>query len=556
MSRLGGSVTQRSGNYFAPGYLISSEQAEQSYLQSLSRAPRILWVSDSINNSPYLLPRLKEYFPGIVIERRSYSGSKSPIGLFFSSEPKARITTGQLLPNTDVIGTWTKKESTVSKDYSPSTGRTVTRITTKGVGGQGLSVQSRPAVPAGAPPLTFSFLFEPGTIQSFRVNVVNTTKGGGVVVSVDFPPNEVMDTRGGLLSRYSIPMKPTDGATYSAGDILAIDILLGSQESYKVGTAYIEDPILNVGHIPAPFRPTSGTAETPGTEAWSSTVGGTDRNLFDLAVVTLGRNDTNDTPWKDYEQMVGSIISGLSTRVGRVMFCTPPPQCDTSLQSFVPDDPYQTRGFLEAARRASIRHGAYFYDAISDFRKLVDDGEMSVAELMRDTIHPTDANATSAGIGRYVKAVEDTLKSKAEKRAVSLTTPPNSQIGGEVVSGSWTWKRFTAGTAPLNDAHGFFTGNVKEPNNYVFSSSEVGAKVKYSVKGSLVGLIILNDRTTAGVGKVTIDGVAYPNIVFNAGGTSNYPTGIFIASGLLDIEHEIIIEVASGEVRMIAAVGC
>lgn len=536
-------------------YMNEEIALNPAYLKNINRAPRILIVSDSINNSPYILPRIRADFPGASIERRSYSGSKSPIGLFLASDVQALITGGQLLPNTDTVGVWTPKNSVMTKDFSPSTGKSVTQIVTSGVGGQGISVQTRPVVPTGAPPLVFSLMFEPGTIQSFRVNIVNVTKGGGVIVSSDFPPSEIMDTRGGLLSRYSIPMKSTDGATYSAGDTLAIDILLGSQESYKAGKAYIDEPMLNVGQFPAPYRATAGVSEPVGAEEWSSLPGGTNRNLFDLAVITLGRNDTDNISFYEYEMMAGSIISGLSKHVARVLFCTPPPQANSGLTAFVSNDPYQSKGFVDALKRACYKHGAFFYDAVEDFKNTAKNGT-PVNVLMRDTIHPTDADVNSAGIGRYVKAIIDVLTQDRDKRPSPLTKQPTSQIGGQVVSGTWSWKKFTAGTAPLNDSIGLFTGHLKEPNSFAFSSSEVGAKIKYRLTGTILGFVILNDKDTPGIAKVTVDGVPQTNISFSGSGTSRYPTGVYVTGGLVDTEHEIVVEVVSGEVRMLAAVMC
>lgn len=217
-------------------------------------------------------------------------------------------------------------------------------------------------------------------------------------------------------------------------------------------------------------------------------------------------------------------------------------------------DPYVDSGLLTAAQRAAQDHGAIFYNAVRDFKTQVASGRTSVASLMRDAYHPTDATPQALGMGRYVSAIISASAKSHRHQSQRQPPRPVARIGGEVVSGRWTWVKYKCGTAPAYDAHGVHFGVGPRGDVIALTSTSVGAKVTYSLKGSIVGFVALADQTSGGQADVHIDGRFAGRIDLLAPGLTMYPKGFYIQGNLPDVEHTVTATVVSGQVRLIAAV--
>jgi hypothetical protein len=519
-------------------------------LPNLGRGPRILLVGESILNSGYLAARLAAALPGAVVDRRTYGGSQSAMGLLLlATDVRAYAAGGNLVPD-GRLTQWGQTGLTVAAVASPTTGRGTYRLTAAGAGGQRL--QHDPiVVPTGAPQLTYSIEVEPGTLTSFRLMVYNKTTSN-TIKQVDFAATNVTD-RANLPTRYSVTVKSTDGVGYAAGDEVRVYLYPGAPDGNPAGTLYARNPTVTADGIGAGHVPTAGTAQAASAAAWRA-VSGTDRALYDLVVIQFGRNDAANLGGADHEALVGGMIAGAAQLGGRVLVMTCPPQANGGLTAWedAATDPFQASGLSAGARRAALRAGAGFYDAVADFQA----SGLAVSALMRDIYHPTDADATSAGIGRYVTAIAAFAASAVDRPARVLARQPQARLGGQVASGTWAWTAFAVGTSPTYNATGPLAGQYLSGEAWALVSSTATHSLTYSVTGRVVGVVVIADAASPGVVSVSVDGGPGVSVSQTQAGVSFYPKGFVTHADLPDGEHTVTVTVVSGQARVVGVVAC
>lgn len=528
-------------------------------LPNLGRSPRILIVGESILNSFYIASRIATAYPGAVVDRRTYGGSQTPLGwLLTAGDVQAYAQAGNLLKNGNPTNWQFKTSCTVVASTSPATGLALPLITTTGVSGQRVTTGNGEGVvvPAGAPNMVVSLEVEPGTLSSFRVLVYNATKAGNIVTN-DFTAaaSNVAD-RANLPARYLVRIKASQGATYVDGDVLHIYLYI-AQDNAIAGTIYAGNVMVNQGDMPAQFHATSGTAEAASAAAWLTPTPGTRRDLFDLAVIQFGRNDPGVLSAIEHERSTSAIISGFARLAARVLVCTPPPTAAADLLSWAATDTFVTLKLADAQKRAAYRHGAMFYDAVADFKAHVASGAHTIAQIMRDTLHPTDADTTSPGMGLYVSAILTALRSTFDRPVRPLVAAPCARLGGAVASGTWTWTEFTSSTQPGYDIMGMHIGYQKNSSVAAYVSSTAGHSLTFSMPAcTAIGLIALADSAAAGVVSVSVDGRAAVNVTIGpVSGQSYYGHGFFVQGDLPNEAHTVVVTVVSGQARIVGVVG-
>lgn len=541
----------------------------------LGRPPRILLITDSILNSVNIVPGLQALFPGLQAMQYTYGGSQAPIGLAISAtEVQAYMTPGNLLnTSTFVAGA----NTTVTSSTSPTTGKPAQLVSSAGgVGYEGVTING--TIPSPAPAnLTFSFELEPNTCQTIGIGFYNVTKAGTILADQVFRAPEVNVEQSGLPWRYYLTVSQGTGVGWSAGDTIQVIIWMNQYPfptQWQAFACYVREPMLNADQIPAPYFATTGTPQAVGTPAWGSVKGGIDRTLADLAIVEFCRNDLSTTlpapvPASDFEKMISSIISGAASLAGRVMVCTPPPIAGGSPLVWITDI-INSSGYYNAIKRAAYRHGAYFYDAVADFKALVASGQYTVPQLMRDIMHPTDPGP---GINRYTNAIATYLNLPYDMITRPIVKPPCFRIGGVPTVGTWPWtgsnslvqSGITCCLQPqgIHLAHSYYSGEGAPGTTsgnamYARCSSNAGDTLDFpNVIGSIIGLIVLHDGTTAGVYNIIIDGgspIAYSIAASAADGA--YPFGVYITGSLPYGSHDVQVQVQSGLCKVVGIVGC
>lgn len=286
---------------------------------------RVLIIGESILNSEHIAHRISMGLRGGVVERWTYGGSQSPMGLLLlATDARGWLNKGNLLDNTNISHWGTRADVSPAGARSPS-GQSFVRLSAAGINGQ--RVNGNPGkgaliVPAGAPDMVYSIESEPGTIAGFRLGLYNLTRRA-VILLKDFIPDQINDL-GRLPTRYVLYVTRADGAGYSAGDTLLPYIYVGPAEGNPAGDLYVRNPMINAGALAAPYTATAGTAQSVVPSRWIAPSPAIQRQMFDLVVVQFGRNDAGAMPAVHHEKILSAMIASGAAFGANVLVCTPP----------------------------------------------------------------------------------------------------------------------------------------------------------------------------------------------------------------------------------------
>lgn len=519
---------------------VSLNRFSGSFVTSLGRDPNILILSDSILNSTQLKDRLIEDYPDAIIEILGFGGSPSTMGLLLAASDVQAYTAGENILTTTDLSSWTATNVAVSSgSVFPDRGLACYKVTGNGTTSQNIALGSI-ACPSGVTELTFSILIHPGEAHSAKLEIYNETTTTSLE-SLEL----TFDDLSNLTRRYSV----TATSGISGGDNLAARVFI--EPKHPANYIYAARPILSIGELSPEYTATSGTGETPTSKGWTALAGdGLDLSIFDLAVISYGRNDSQASSLAgatDYATQLSAIINGIATHVERVLVVTPPPYANSGLTAWV-SDPYDDDGFYAAAAQTASERGVGYYDAISDYKALTDAGTYTVAQLMNDTVHPSRSFKSADGIERYRLAICNYLQSASSTQPIVGSTTSTARLIGEA-SGSWTW----ASDATSTDSPAWiYSGKAK--TDWSMKSSNVGASLTFSTTGTMIGLVAIVDAATAGEVDISVDGGAATRIDTQVTGQTDYPMAFFVCGGLSDGPHSVVVTVVSGTVRIIGIV--
>jgi hypothetical protein len=266
------------------------------------------------------------------------------------------------------------------------------------------------------------------------------------------------------------------------------------------------------------------------------------------------RNDTGSTTAAAYQRALETIAAGALQFAEHVLIMTPPPQANAGLTAWDAADPYQTGGYQVAAAAAAAAVNAYYYDAVGTFQALTAAGTYTVAQLMRDTIHPTDASLTSAGMGQLVNAIVVGCNNPNVVHTPG-SARPFARLGAQVNSGTWTWTEYTSTTGPAWDAQSLSAPTYRSGRTHALQATAAGQLTVTTPACTQIGLIGLVDQTTAGQVDVSVDGGAAVRLDLSGSGVTNYSKGYWVATGLANTTHTVTIDWVSGTARVVGVVG-
>jgi hypothetical protein len=525
--------------------------AKSPVLPNLGRAPRIMVTGESILNVSDLASEIQTAIPGALIDQRTYSGSEIPLGLLVSATSVQSYTqTGQLLPTT-VLTSWSAGTgTTVAASTDPITTLPAYLITVTGVTTQQINYAGTGfTVPSGAPDITFSCEVDEsaGTYSGpITLELLDKTNGYSTIIVQEYP-SSIWSTEG-LPVRIFVHVNSGTGAGYSASDALGPYVQIRGVNSglHPAGTLYVSNCLANAGDIPSVYHNTSGSAEAAAAIGWTPATEGLRRPLYDLVVVEWGANDaSNATPLYDYERMLSAQLSGALQLSPRVLLTTPPPVANAGLTAWNPSadpfPPYRLIGLREA-----LRYGVFFYDAWTAFQSLTTAGTYTVAQLMNNTVHPSDP----VGVGQYVNAIAAAAVSLEDTPSVVGPSGPTALLGCQPASGTWTWASL-AGPAPPQELFWGFYGNTSARYQYAIGASS--GTCTYSITGSVIGLIALTSTSAASV-NVSIDGQPSVTIGLQNSGAANPQAQGFYVGSVPSGTHTVTVTVASGTAYLIGVV--
>lgn len=529
------------------------------------RSLRVLIVSDSILNTSNWRAQLSALtgLPTASIDVcvRAYGGAQSPAGMAqLAADVAAYGQSGNILRKSG-IGDWGAVNLTRVADTNPITGHACTRVTGTGAGTAyavaSIGSGSHVTVPTGAPPLTFSVEITRGTFNSFELLVRNETAGSTVISQQVRQTYLDANTANGMPTRYAVTALSTDGVGYAAGNSLTCYLYCGNTDAPNSGTAWVREPLVNVGIWPLAYSATSGTAETPAAAAWVTPTPAIDPTLFDLVIVSFGPNDQGAMPSASYEAIMAAMARGATARgVRRVLLATPPPLAASGLSSWDGTQVYDADGYRAALLAAGGEQGGYVYDAWTEFQSRVTGGSNTVANLMRDTVHPNDSAVGNAGIVAY--ATEMVRRVGAPRQGAMPGNTPFVRLGAESASGGWAPTRVTqTSTSPNNDLGSLVSAFSTSGFIRAYASTAAGTLTITTPACEEIGLLHLVHPTAGGVVDVSVDGGAAVTVNTTVVGVANnYGRGTFIAGGLSRATHTVEIEWVSGTPAIVGVSGC
>ena len=526
------------------------------------RPPRILVMGDSILNTSQMQSRLQAVYPNATVELATYGGQTSQFGAaVLSSDVLTYSSPSQLLGTSNVGPSWTPAIVTVTQVASPSTGQQVWKLAGDGSAGQRVQACCN-IVPSGAPPLTYSFVVEPGTQATFTAQIYNNTAPRtGIIIATVFGLADTTANHGMMPVRYFAVVRPSDGATYQAGDSLTVYLYTAvtDGEGGHAGYLYFSEPQLTVG-LPTPYHFTDGSADSYVSPTWVRP-NGQQRELYDLVIICWGRNDSSKIPLADYYVGMNSAIKESLTFAPWVMVVSCPPQANGGLTAWLDSsDQFQVAGYDNILFEITSRYRVGFYDAVAGFHALTTGGTETVGQLMRDQYHPTINAPSTDGLNQYIAAITAFLSTAQPKPFAggAGTNGYHTRLLGQP-SGSWALNvdYNESVLAPYGVLASWGRGSSSTgAGEIVDMIATTSGTLTYSISGSMLGLMAISQSGTGTV-SVAIDGGS-PQTVNLGGASFDVPSVYWLAgatSGLADAPHTVAVSWASGSARVIGVVG-
>lgn len=266
--------------------------------------------------------------------------------------------------------------------------------------------------------------------------------------------------------------------------------------------------------------------------------------LFDAMVFVYGRNDaTTGENVAEFRKAYDKILAQAKKNgIPRVVSGTPPPQALGDFSAWSPTDPYEDNGYRSAVNALATKWNSRHVDNFANFKTDVTNGTVTIAQVMYDTLHPTNAGAS-----RIAASIQAALSAST---TLNSATP---EIAGEVVNylfgapsaGTWALTPVVVGSMPPTVGP---LARIAGLSDLGQQASATGAKLSFPstqatqlwlhfwrmTSGGTIDVYI--DRGTAQQVKVSLN---------TGGGIVNYPSSQLIGSNLSAGEHVVEIETTS-----------
>lgn len=267
---------------------------------------------------------------------------------------------------------------------------------------------------------------------------------------------------------------------------------------------------------------------------------------YSACVIQWGRNDEGAITAAQHRKSLDKQIAQALAKFPRVVLSNCPPKCLANLSAWdAATDGYINNGHKAEFSPLVTKWGVRSYDLNTNFTSLVTAGTYTVAQLMRDTVHPT---ATAGAVGTEVIA-QAVYNAMEDRTAANSATP---EITGRVVNylfgqptvGSWALITTTNVEGPTEGQAPRLTGGADQ--GLAISSS--GAKLSFpSTQASQIWLHYYQ-RTGGGTFDAYVDrgtGSEVKTSINSSSALNNYPRSALIGSDLAAGTHTIELETTS-----------
>lgn len=277
---------------------------------------------------------------------------------------------------------------------------------------------------------------------------------------------------------------------------------------------------------------------------WTSCTRGTPFSHFRALVFEFGRNDAFDAESAaNYRKAYDKILAQGLTYFRQVVTSNCPPRALADLTGWdLGNDLFDTLGHRTQCAAVATKWGHRHYDLYSDFLAQVSGATYTVAQLMRDTFHPTYTTGASL------------IATKLAAKLLDLT-PANSvspEVSGQVVNylfgqptvGSWSFVS-TANVVGPNQGPVPRIANLDDQGLQISAS---GAKVTFPATRAEQIWVHYYRKTSGGTATVYIDRGTGSQVSFNintSNAYNNYPQSYLVAGGLSASTHAVEIETTS-----------
>lgn len=275
---------------------------------------------------------------------------------------------------------------------------------------------------------------------------------------------------------------------------------------------------------------------------------------YDGIMFEWGRNDSNpsnNVSSSSYQRGYDKLMAQARKYLGNVIPACCPPQCTVDFSAWdSANDNFINNGYYTAVQSVWSKYNAAYADHLANFKSLVP-GTYSIAQLMRDQIHPTLYTGTATGIYQICSLLSNKI---SNVKALSNAAPT---ISGKVVNywfgqpstGSFT---LTAQTT----SYGTPLSRVAGLSDQALQSSTIGDVAKFPASaGSMIWLHFMND-STGGTATAYVDrglaGQLSTSFSCNLSSTGNTLRSVLLGDNLAAGQHMVEVQITgTGKVPLI-----
>jgi hypothetical protein len=169
--------------------------------------------------------------------------------------------------------------------------------------------------------------------------------------------------------------------------------------------------------------------------AWIVAKRSTPYGNYQAVVFEYGRNDGNNAePLAAFRKGYDKIVAQARKYAPLVIAGCCPPKCLGDFSAWDATDPFQVNNYYSTLLTIAAKYGVPFIDNCASFKALVP-GTNTIAQLMRDTFHPTDA----VGIPAMCTAIAAAIVAGQRPNAAGAEIPGKvvNYLYGQPNGGAW-----------------------------------------------------------------------------------------------------------------------
>jgi hypothetical protein len=280
---------------------------------------------------------------------------------------------------------------------------------------------------------------------------------------------------------------------------------------------------------------------------WVGAKRGTPFGNYQACAFAYGRNDANNAEsLTAFRKAYDKLVSQARKYIPVVVAAGPPPKTDGGVVNWDGADPYQVNSYRSTLLTIAAKYNVPFVDHCANFKSLVTLGTNTVAQLMRDPFHPSDAFGIPAMCPKIAAPIIASLPT--QNAAPEIAGKVVNYYYGQPSGGSWTLGA-SGGSSPIPRTTGqaeqmLSSSTLNDVCKFPSSTcSQVWAHFFMNQPGGQVTIYV--DRGLAGQQSITFDTSTRNDGVMNS---------VLVADGLSAGPHLVEMQLATGALTRVVGI--